>query len=116
DSEEGRQALALEIKTSLAEEEKHPPIDPQFKLVFLTAASGTLVFIVLCLVVTLLAGKEPPPLFERGFLFFFDFTKIGFGAVVGLLGGKQLQANRGKEANGIPRQVPEVKQGQKSGH
>lgn len=65
DSEEGRQALALEIKTSLAEEEKHPPIDPQFKLVFLTAASGTLVFIVLCLVVTLLAGKEPPPLFER---------------------------------------------------
>jgi hypothetical protein len=44
DSEEGRKALALETKDS-ASEEKHPPIDPQFKLVFLTAASGTLLFI-----------------------------------------------------------------------
>jgi hypothetical protein len=72
DSEEGRKALALEIKASLTETEKPPSIDPPseggkhlsidppFKLVFLTAAGGTLLFIVLCLVLTLLAGKEPP--------------------------------------------------------
>jgi len=60
-------------------------------LVFLTAAIGTLFFVVLCLVLTLIAGKEPPPLFEKVILGFFDLAKIGFGAVVGLLGGKKLQ-------------------------
>ena len=39
----------------------HPPINPQFKLVFATAAAGTLLFIVLCLVLSLIAGREPPP-------------------------------------------------------
>jgi hypothetical protein len=71
---------------------QHPPISSQFNLVFLTAAIGTLIFVVLCLTLTLLAGKKPPPLFEKVIMGFFDLAKIGFGAVVGLLGGKQLQA------------------------
>ena len=75
----------------LDETTKHPQINPQFKLVFLPAAGGTLLFIVLCLVLTLIAGKEPPPLFEKVVMGFFDLAKIGFGAVVGLLGGKKLQ-------------------------
>ncbi|MGI0024879.1 MAG: hypothetical protein ACREA4_07015 [Nitrososphaera sp.] len=51
-----------------------------------------MLFIVLCLVLTLLAGKEPPPLFEKVIMGFFDRAKIGFGTVVGLLGGRKLQA------------------------
>lgn len=68
----------------------NPPLNPQFKLVFLTAALGTLGFAVLCVTLTLLAGREPPPLFEKVIMGFFDLAKIGFGAVVGLLGGKKL--------------------------
>ena len=64
----------------------HPPISSQFNLVFLTAAIGTLLFVVVCLTLTLIAGKEPPPLFEKVIMGFFDLAKIGFGAVVGLLG------------------------------
>jgi hypothetical protein len=63
-----------------------------FKIVFLTAAIGTLFFITLCLVLVLIAGKEAPPLFEKVIMGFFDLAKIGFGSVVGLLGGRKLQA------------------------
>ena len=91
DTLEGRQAIA---EQSLASSAAHPPINPQFKLVFLTAAGGTLLFVLICLVLSLIAGREPPPLFEKIIMGFFDLAKIGFGAVVGLLGGKQLQGTR----------------------
>lgn len=71
----------------------HPPINPQFKLVFLTAAGGTLLFAILCVTLTFLVGKEPKPLFEKVVIGLFDLVKIGFGAVVGLLGGKTLQGD-----------------------
>lgn len=87
-SAEGREAL---VDQSLSIKITHMPINPQFKLVFLTAVIGTLLFIVLCLVLSLLAGKQPPPLFEKVIMGFFDLAKIGFGAVAGLLGGKKLQ-------------------------
>ena len=74
---------------------KHPPVNPQFKLVFLTSVIGTFIFAVICLVLTFAVGKEPPPLFEKVIMGFFDLAKIGFGAVVGLLGGKKLQADVG---------------------
>ena len=85
---EGMQALA---EQSISVQAAHPPISPQFKLVFLTASGGTVLFLVLCMGLSLWAGKEPPPLFEKVILGFFDMAKIGFGAVVGLLGGKKLQ-------------------------
>jgi hypothetical protein len=94
DSDEGTALAGRAQQPILKEVAEHPPISPQFKLVFLTAASGTLIFIVLCLVLTLVAGKEPPPLFEKLIMGFFDLAKIGFGAVVGLLGGKKLQGEK----------------------
>ena len=93
DSPEAKEALA---QMSLRVAAAHPPINPQFKLVFLTAVGGTVLFIVLCLVLSLVAGKQPPPLFEKIILGFFDMAKIGFGAVVGLLGGKKLQGDNMK--------------------
>jgi hypothetical protein len=51
-----------------------PPISAQFKLVTMTA------------------GREPPPLYEKVILSLFDLAKIGFGAIVGLLGAQALQA------------------------
>ena len=58
---------------------------------FLTAAGGTLLFAVLCIILTFAIGKEPKPLFEKVVMGMFDLVKIGFGALVGLLGGKTLQ-------------------------
>jgi hypothetical protein len=69
-----------------------PPIAAAFKLVFLTAAGGTVLFVIICVVTTLLAGKDPPPLLDKTVSSIFDLAKIGFGAVVGLLGGQQLRA------------------------
>ena len=66
-------------------------LHPQFKLVFLTAAGGTLLFLLLCVTLTLVSGREPPPLLEKVAVSCFDLAKIGFGAIVGLLGGQRLQ-------------------------
>jgi hypothetical protein len=67
------------------------PINAQFKLVFITSALGTLLFIVLCVVLTLAAGREPPTLLQEIIRGLFDLAKIGFGAIVGLLGGQVLR-------------------------
>jgi hypothetical protein len=42
DSDEGRLTLALAAEANSKEQVKHPPIDPKFKLIFVTAAVGTL--------------------------------------------------------------------------
>jgi len=68
-----------------------PPISSAFKLVFLTAAGGTLLFVIICVVTTIIAGKDPPPLLEKTVTSLFDLAKIGFGAVVGLLGGQHIR-------------------------
>ena len=67
-------------------------LDPRFKLVFVTAAIGTLFFTTVCVTITLLAGKNEPPLLERIVMSFADLAKIGFGAIVGMLGGKALDS------------------------
>jgi hypothetical protein len=77
-----------------AEEAVHQPISGAFKLVFLTAAGGTLLFVIICVVTTIIAGKDPPPLLEKTVTSLFDLAKIGFGAVVGLLGGQHLHEAR----------------------
>lgn len=75
----------------------HPPISPEFKLIFGTAAAGTLVFILLCVTLTLAAGKQPPTLTTEIVRGLFSLAQIGFGAIVGLLGGKRLQGAGPKE-------------------
>jgi hypothetical protein len=68
-----------------------PPINSTFKFVFIWSFAGTLLFVGLCVVLSLVAGREPPPLFEKVIMATFDLAKIGFGAIVGLLGGKYAQ-------------------------
>ena len=97
---EEEKALAPEKPSNLSSQiAEHPPVNPTFKLVFLTSVIGTLVFAVLCLVLTFAVGKEPAPVFEKVIMGLFDLVKIGFGAVVGLLGGKKLQAEVGIDSN-----------------
>jgi hypothetical protein len=65
-------------------------IDPKFKLVFLTAASGTLVFTLICIALSLINKGEPPAPQKELMEGMLTMAKIGFGAIVGLLGGKAL--------------------------
>jgi hypothetical protein len=69
----------------------HPPINPAFKLVFLTAAGGTVLFIAICVGVHLITGGKMPTATEKLVDGLFAMAQIGFGAVVGLLGGQTLR-------------------------
>ncbi|MBZ9600487.1 hypothetical protein [Phyllobacterium chamaecytisi] len=74
----------------------HPPINSTFKLVFLTAAAGTVLFTAICVTVHLVQGDQMPDTMEKMLSSMLDMAKIGFGAIVGLLGG---QAMRGLGEN-----------------
>jgi hypothetical protein len=72
------------------EPQNRAPLSAAFKLVFLTAAGGTLLFVAICVVTTIIAGErmhEPLKVLISGLL---DLAKIGFGAIVGLLGGQAM--------------------------
>jgi hypothetical protein len=58
------------------------PISSAFKLVFLTAAGGTLLFVVICVGTTVYMGQGPPPLLEKTITSLFDLAKIGFALLV----------------------------------
>jgi hypothetical protein len=47
--------------------------------------------VILCVVLTLATKGAPPPLLEKLVESILTMAQIGFGAVVGLLGGKKLQ-------------------------
>jgi len=65
-----------------------PDLGRRFKLIFLTSVSGTAFFIMLCVGLTVIAQGEPPPPTKELINGFFSLAQIGFGAIVGLLGGK----------------------------
>src|SRR5262245_9645731 len=68
ESEEGRKALASVRRPATAsprETPDQPRIDPQFKLVFLTAAIGTLLFVAVCVTLTWLRGADMPSPLEK---------------------------------------------------
>lgn len=65
-------------------------IDSSFKLILLTSAAGTLIFTALCVGLHLVTSGEPPPAMEKLISGMFDLVKIGFGAIVGLLGSKAI--------------------------
>ena len=99
DTEEARQyaqQLAA-IQRQQAQVDRSPPprrLNPEFKLVFIASLGGTMLFTLLCIALTMYVGKEPQPTVERLVTGMFDLVKIGFGAVVGMLGAKSIQ---GKE-------------------
>jgi hypothetical protein len=70
-------------------------LDPQFKLVFNGAAVGTLAFVLICVGLHLYTDGSPPPALAKLIDGLLDMAKIGFGAVVGLLGSRALQAKDG---------------------
>jgi hypothetical protein len=84
---EYREAVRQQSRASL------PPINPAFKLVFVTAAGGTLLFALICLGIHALFGEQMPKATEKLADGFFSMVQIGFGAIVGLLGGKVLHGN-----------------------
>ena len=93
DSEEGKRALLQSGRPPLLYKEgQHPALGQQFKLVVLISFALTVLFLVLCVVLTLVAGKEPPPLHDKIVMGLFDLVKISTGTLLGLLGGKMLQA------------------------
>lgn len=65
-------------------------LDPRFKLVFWAAVAGTIFFTTICVGLHLATTGAPPPLREKLIDNFFTMANIGFGALVGLLGGKAL--------------------------
>ena len=87
-SDEGRAALVEKLPPARA---RHSPINPTFKFIFRWSFFGTIFFVGLCVALTLIVGREPPPLFEKVILATFDLAQIGFGAIVGLLGGKYVE-------------------------
>jgi hypothetical protein len=68
-----------------------PTISAAFKLVFLTAAGGTLLFVVICVLLTVIVRNSEPNLIKELNDALLDPVKVGFGAVVGLLGGQNLK-------------------------
>lgn len=63
-------------------------LTPTFKLVFLSALSITILSVILCCPLAILGAETP----EKKALFEACLTtfKLGFGAIIGLLGGKAL--------------------------
>ena len=72
----------------------YPSLSKEFKLVFFAAFFGTILFISLCIVLTLTAGREPPELTVEIARGLFSMAQVGFGAIVGLLGGKRLHSQK----------------------
>ena len=67
------------------------PLSSAFKLVFLTAAGGTLLFVLICVGTRLVAGTAIPPLLDKTLDSLFDLAKIGFGAITGMLASHTLR-------------------------
>jgi hypothetical protein len=65
-----------------------PRVDPRFKLVFLTATLGTILFTLICIVLHLAKTGKPPEEGKELIEGMLTMAKVGFGAIVGLLGGK----------------------------
>ena len=73
DNPEFKQALADQAQ---AKTRVRPPLSPAFKLVFLTAAIGTLLFVLLCISVHLSTGGVMPSATEKLVDGMFDMAKI----------------------------------------
>ena len=75
---------------AIAETSPPPRLDPRFKFVLLLTAGGTILFTGLCVVLHLVTTGKPPEEGKELIEGMLTMAKIGFGAIVGLLGGKGL--------------------------
>ena len=71
-----------------------PPISAEFKLVFLSALGATVLCLLLCITLTLAAGREPAPLVTDIVRGLFGLANGGIGALLGLLGAQRLHASQ----------------------
>jgi hypothetical protein len=83
------------VREELADRAAHPPISSAFKLVFLTAAAGTLIFVLICVGLHAWLGEKMPAATVKLVDGLIGMAQIGFGAVVGLLGGQVLRPEPG---------------------
>jgi hypothetical protein len=88
--DEGKAYAQAERSHEKADTAPSPRLDPKFKLVFLTATGGTVLFTLICVALHLATTGEPPPARKEFIEGMLTMAKIGFGAIVGLLGGKVL--------------------------
>ena len=65
-------------------------VTPTFKLVFLSVLSITVLAMIVSCPLTLLAGPTPTDDVKALLQGFLTTWKMGFGAIIGLLGGKAL--------------------------
>ena len=68
-----------------------PPLSAAFKLVFVTAAGGTLLFVLICVGTRLAMGAKIDSSTDEMLKALMDLVKIGFGTICGLLGGRALK-------------------------
>ena len=81
---------------------EHPPIDAVLKWALIAAVSGTLFFVSICVLLHLWTGGKPPDAMARLIDGLADMAKIGFGAVVGMLGSEKLRTTRKTKAIHTP--------------
>jgi hypothetical protein len=65
-------------------------MSPAFKLVFRSVLGITVLSMIVSCPLTVLAGPEPSPDMKALLTTFLTTWKMGFGAIIGLLGGKAL--------------------------
>ena len=82
---------AVKAEQGVAISQGRAPLSSMFKLVFLTSVAGTFLFTVVCVATSILAGREPPALMVELVRWAGDLAKIGFGTIVGMLGGQAIR-------------------------
>ena len=81
DDAEDAKAVAEAKRATPTQKPAKATIHTTFKLVFLTAAGGTILFVLMCLGVHLLTGGVMPSATEKFVDGMLDMAKIGFGGI-----------------------------------
>ena len=77
-----------ESASALRDVVDRPALRGNFKMIFLAAFGGTILFTLICVACHIATDGKPPVALQKLIDGLFDMAKIGFGAVVGLLGAK----------------------------
>ena len=77
-----------EIVPTAGADTPRPKLEQHFKIVFLAVFGGTILFTLICVACHVATDGQPPAPLQKMVDTLLDMAKIGFGAMVGLLGGK----------------------------